>query len=191
MLIFFPPFHRCFATHPSLWLFQLVPANDCDLFNLACDEGPSNSPQSPFKAQKKVEIESNVVAMATCWQPPLCTESPHNEQHWLFPTLSLGGRGGAAWKQGEVLSSTKPRLLAGERATKGSTQTQCSPCVHVAGWWVCSVYSIWPFRWGQGLLSFLMTGWLALHLHSTLAETKLILIKIAHIATIVELWYLC
>lgn len=102
MLIFFPPFHRCFATHPSLWLFQLVPANDCDLFNLACDEGPSNSPQSPFKAQKKVEIESNVVAMATCWQPPPCTESPHNEQHWLFPTLSLGGRGGAAWKQGEV-----------------------------------------------------------------------------------------
>lgn len=45
---------------------------------------------------KKVESESNVVAMATCWQPPPCTESPHNEQHWLFPTLSLGGRGGAA-----------------------------------------------------------------------------------------------
>lgn len=107
------------------------------------------------------------------------------------PNPEPGWEGWSCLETRGGLSSTKPRLLAGERATKGSTQTQCSPCVHVAGWWVCSVYSIWPFRWGQGLLSFLMTGWLALHLHSTLAETKLILIKIAHIATIVELWYLC
>lgn len=126
MLIFFPPFHRCFATHPSLWLFQLVPANDCDLFNLACDEGPSNSPQSPFKAQKSREWKQCcchgylLAASSVYRKPPQWTALavPNPEPGWEGWSC-LETRGG--------LSSTKPRLLAGERATKGSTQTQCSP----------------------------------------------------------------
>lgn len=125
--------HHCFATHPSPWSFQLVPANDCDLFNFACDEGPSNSPQSLLERRKKVASESNVVAMATFWQPPRCTKSPHNEEHWLFPTSSLHRRGGAAHKQQEV--SPPPNQGWGLE----KEQEKCTATHNAAECWACLV----------------------------------------------------
>lgn len=98
----------CFVTHPSLWWFQPVPANDCDPFNFAYDEGPSNSPQSLLDYRKKVVSEINVVAMTTFWQPPPPTKSPHNEEHWLFPTSILRRRGGAAREQRGASPSPNP-----------------------------------------------------------------------------------
>jgi len=88
---------------------------------------------SPLLKHKKVESESNVVAMDTCWQPPPCTESPHNEQHWLFPTLSLGGRGGAAWKQGEVSLQPNQGCWLGKEQQKVQHKPSALPCVRVAG----------------------------------------------------------
>ncbi|GAA6099888.1 uncharacterized [Tachysurus ichikawai] len=58
----------------------------------------------PFRVQKKVASESNVVAMATFWQPPRCTKSPHNEEHWLFPTSRMHRRV-------ELLKNNKRSLL--------------------------------------------------------------------------------
>lgn len=115
---------RCFATHPSPWLFQLVPANDCDPFNLACDEGPSNSPQSLLKQKK-----SSKWKQCCCHGYLLAASSVYRKPpQWTalaVPNLQPGWEGWSCLETRRGLSSTEPRLLAGERATKGAAQTQC------------------------------------------------------------------